>query len=45
MESMWKLLTLLENETSAAAQIENEEKTADENINIFMDLFKTLQNL
>ena len=35
MESMRKLLTLLENETSAAAQIENEERTADQNINIF----------
>ena len=35
MESIWKLLTLLENETSAAAQLENEERTADDNVNIF----------
>ena len=35
MESIWKLLALLENETSAAAQLENEERTADDNINIF----------
>ena len=30
MELIWKLLTLLENETSAAAQLENEERTADD---------------
>ena len=35
MESIWKLLALLENETSAAAQLENEERNADDNINIF----------
>ena len=35
MELIWKLLTLLENETSAAAQLENEERTADDNSNIF----------
>ena len=35
MESIWKLLTLLENETPAAAQLENEERSEDGNINIF----------
>ena len=35
MESIWKLLTLLEDETPAAAQIENEERTKDNKINIF----------
>ena len=35
MESIWKLLALLEIETSAAAQLENEERTADDNNNIF----------